>query len=126
MTRFPALLDTNDLYGSYLNDVFLTLAERGLFRPLWSETILEELERNLILNGQDADLVERRITTMRTHFPDAIVVGYESLYPGPTVGALTELVADYRRPELSIDDLLVVLARAGVPDFAQAVRPYLD
>ena len=43
MATFPALFDTNVLFGFHLNDVILGMAERGLFRPLWSERILENL-----------------------------------------------------------------------------------
>lgn len=183
MATFPAFLDTNVLYGAYLNDVFLSLAERGLFRPLWSEEILEELSRNLAANGEHALLVDKRVNTMREHFPDAMVTGYDSLvegltcdpkdrhvlaaairanaevlvtfnlkdfpptsvepfdievvhpdlflldqldlYPGPTVSVLRQLLEDYRQPELSIDDLVIVLAGAGVPDFATRVRAHL-
>lgn len=48
MAAFPALFDTNVLFGFHLNDVILGMAERGLFRPLWSEQILAELSANLI------------------------------------------------------------------------------
>jgi len=76
---FPALLDTNVLYGALFNDYLLWLADRGLFRPLRSDEILEELERNLLKNGEDLALVEKRLRTMTTYFPDARVTGYESL-----------------------------------------------
>lgn len=81
---FPALLDTNVLYGALLNDFFLELADRGLYRPLWSADILEELRRNLIRGGEGDRLVEKRIATMATYFPDAMVDGYESLIPSMT------------------------------------------
>lgn len=183
MTTFPALFDTNVLYGAYLNDLILWLAERGLYRPLWSEEILEELEANLVANGEEPALVAKRLGAMRAHFPDAVVSGHTllvdamtchpkdrhvlaaavrgdaevlvtfnlkdfppecvatfdveivhpdtflldqlDLYPGPTVAVLQQLVRDYSRPEMSIDDLLVALAGAGVPEFARSVRAYL-
>lgn len=37
MATFPTLFDTNVLFGFHLNDVVLGMAERGLFRPLWSD-----------------------------------------------------------------------------------------
>ncbi len=171
------------MYGAYLNDLILWLAERGLFRPLWSEEILEELEVNLMANGEEPAFVKKRLGAMRTHFPDAVVTGYASLveamschpkdrhvlaaavradaevlvtfnlkdfpsecvatfdveivhpdaflldqldlYPGPTVDVLHQLIRGYSRPELSIDDLLVALAGAGVPEFARSVRAHL-
>lgn len=79
---FPALFDTNVLYGAVLNDYILWLADRGLFRPLWSAEILSELKRNLVKNGEDPERVAKRIDAMIHHFPDAVVSGYESLQEG--------------------------------------------
>ena len=36
MAMFPAFLDTCTLYGAYLCDSLLRLAEAGTYRPLWS------------------------------------------------------------------------------------------
>jgi PIN domain len=47
MAMFPAFLDTCTLYGAYLCDSLLRLAEAGTYRPLWSADILDELERVL-------------------------------------------------------------------------------
>ena len=47
------------------------------------------------------------------------------LYPGPTVGVLRQLIIDYSSPKVEMEDLLVRLADAGVPEFASAVRRYL-
>ena len=183
MATFPALFDTNVLLGFHLNDVILGMAERGLFRPLWSERILEELSDNLTEHGLPAADADRRISAMRRAFPDATVSGFEDLietmtndpkdrhvlaagirancevlvtfnlkdfpdesvapydieivhpdkflldqldlYPGPTVGVLRQLITDYSSPTLEMEDLLVRLADAGVPEFASAVRRYL-
>ncbi|PZU45228.1 MAG: PIN domain-containing protein [Microbacterium sp.] len=76
---FPALFDTNVLYGALLNDLILELADRGLYRPLWSADIIEELRRNLVTAGEDERLVGKRISTMTTFFPDAMVDGHVSL-----------------------------------------------
>ncbi len=76
---FPAFLDTNVLYGALLNDVVLELADRGMFKPLWSAGVLSELRKNLILNGEDPILVAKRVDTMERYFRDALVSGYEDL-----------------------------------------------
>ena len=76
---FPALFDTNVLYGALLNDLILELADRGLYRPLWSADIIEELRRNLLTAGEGERLVGKRIYTMTTYFPDAMVDGHASL-----------------------------------------------
>lgn len=76
---FPAFFDTNVLYGALLNDFILELADRGLFRPLWSKDVLFELAKNLVKNGEDPTLVEKRVGTMERYFADALVTGYDDL-----------------------------------------------
>lgn len=81
---FPAFFDTSAIFGGLLNDVFLTLAEQGLFRPLWSADVLEELRRSLIARGIGSAAVDYRITAMRSAFPDAEISGYADLIPAMT------------------------------------------
>lgn len=81
---FPAFLDTSTIFGAALNDLLLSLAERGLFRPLWSSGVFKELERNLVARGIDSDKVRYRIDAMRRTFPDAEVVGYDHLVEAMT------------------------------------------
>ena len=84
---FAALLDTNVLWPGLRRDFLLSLAIEGLYRPLWSEVILEELEyeeaEKLRKRGEDGP--ERRAAhltrQLRTHFEDAIVRGWEQLSP---------------------------------------------
>jgi predicted nucleic acid-binding protein len=79
MAMFPAFLDTCTLYGAYLCDTMLRLAESGTYRPLWSAGVLDELERALLTRGLQKEAVTYRIGEMRRAFPDAEVHGYENL-----------------------------------------------
>jgi len=80
MAAFPAFLDTCSLYGGYLCDTLLRLAEVGAYRPLWSAGVLDELRGNLTEKGRVADeAAVYRISEMQQSFPDAEVRGYESL-----------------------------------------------
>jgi predicted nucleic acid-binding protein len=79
---FAVVLDTCVLYPAHLRDTLLRQAERGLYRALWSEDILEELQRNLVEDGINAVSVERLIDEMQQAFPDAEVSGYRSLIAG--------------------------------------------
>jgi hypothetical protein len=63
------LLDTCVLLKSYLHDTLLSIAEEGMFRPLWSDHILAEMRRNLFKMGAKPDAAERRIEMMAVYFP---------------------------------------------------------
>ncbi|MFN8053694.1 MAG: hypothetical protein U0Q22_19835 [Acidimicrobiales bacterium] len=62
MTVRVAVIDANVLYSLELNDLFLTLATHRLVRVDWSDTILDEVRRNL---ARRPDLNEER-TRVRT------------------------------------------------------------
>ena len=79
---FAIVLDTCVLYPAHLRDTLLRLAERGLYRALWSADIVEELHRNLVEDGINAASVDRLVAEMAAAFPDAEVAGYRSLIDG--------------------------------------------
>lgn len=81
---FSVVLDTCVLYPAHLRDTLLRLAERGLYRALWSADIVEELQRNLIEAGFNPASIDRLIGEMGAAFPDAEVIGYRSLIDGLT------------------------------------------
>lgn len=85
---FAAIFDTCVLWPSLKRDFLLSMAVEGLYRPLWSEAILEELRRNEALKlyrrgGLDeaaaAARAESLVYKMRTSFDDALVTGWEGL-----------------------------------------------
>lgn len=84
MTRFSALLDACVLVPIALADTFLRLAEAGLYRPLWSSTILDEMVA--AVEEIHPDLADgrarRRAEVMRKAFEDACVTGWEPLLAG--------------------------------------------
>ncbi|MGC4805089.1 PIN domain-containing protein [Micromonospora sp. DT233] len=73
-----AVLDACVLVPSVLADTLLRCAEQDLYRPVWSETILDEVRRNLPPSVRGAK-AERRIDVMRENFPEALASGYERL-----------------------------------------------
>ncbi len=79
---FAVVLDTCVFYPAHLRDTLLRLAERGLYRALWSAGIVDELHRNLVEDGRNAVSVDRLIAEMAAAFPDAEVAGYRSLIDG--------------------------------------------
>lgn len=84
---FAAILDTCVLWPSLQRDFLMSMAVEGLYRPLWSEAILEELYRHeqikLINRGaHPAEALARAdklLNNMRVHFDDALIIGWEPL-----------------------------------------------
>src|SRR5262245_50007200 len=82
-----ALLDANVLFSITLTDVLLSLAEARIFEPYWTDRILDEARRNLLLahatagRPVDTDAVGRRFDAMRDFFYGAMIdpVDYEHL-----------------------------------------------
>jgi hypothetical protein len=84
---FAALLDTCVLWPSLQRDFLLSLAAEGMYRPIWSAAILEELEfheaAKLVRQGEHADEAAARarclVDQMRSAFDDAETPGWEGL-----------------------------------------------
>lgn len=80
-----ALLDACTLIPIRLTTVLLWLAEAGLFEVLWSDQILEEVERNLPKVGVGSEKAARRIAMMRHAFGAAALVDdFDDLVPQMT------------------------------------------
>ena len=78
MTRlgnFNVVLDTCVLFDSHIRDILLGLAEQELYQPIWSETICEELKRNLIIKANVIDdKAVRLVKLMNDAFPEAMTL----------------------------------------------------
>ena len=81
MPRYAVVLDACVLVPIVLADTMLRIAEKGLYRPLWSDRILGEAQAAIeeIHPGID---VQKRFTDMRETFDDALVTGWEELEAG--------------------------------------------
>jgi predicted nucleic acid-binding protein len=81
MPRYGAVLDACVLVPVTLADTLLRVAEKGLYRPLWSDRILAEAQQAIeeIHPGID---VHKRFTDMREAFDDALVIGWEEFETG--------------------------------------------
>ena len=84
---FAAVLDTCVLWPNLRRDFFLSLTAEGVYRPLWSDRILEELEYEEALletSGAGADEARTRaaalIGRMNSAFDDSCVTGWERLH----------------------------------------------
>ena len=75
-----AVLDANVLFPFRKRDILLRFCHAGLFQARWSEQILDEWTRNLLdQKPQLEDSIRSQLRAMKTHFPEALVTGYEPL-----------------------------------------------
>jgi predicted nucleic acid-binding protein len=113
---FPALLDACVLLPYQLCDLLLRLAETDMYRPLWSQEILDEVERNLVTRfGKTPPQARRRVDQMRTAFPLANVDSYEDLTP-----AMTNHPKDRHVLAAAIRGGAAVVVTANLKDFPPA------
>lgn len=84
MSLSAVVLDACVLVPISLADTLLRIAEKGLYRPLWSERILDEAQTAIGRIRPETDTV-KRFAAMRTAFEDAMVTGWEDLARGITL-----------------------------------------
>lgn len=74
------LLDACVLYPTVMREILLGAAAEGLFRPLWSERLLEEWARAAARLGPEGEAVARaEVAAVQAAFPQAMVRGFEGL-----------------------------------------------
>ncbi len=77
-----AVLDANALFPMALCDLLMRAALKGIYRVYWNQLILDEIERNLVIQGRATpEGARRRCLSMRGALPDALVLGYEAHIP---------------------------------------------
>ncbi len=83
-----ALLDTCVLWPSTQRNFLLSLAAEALYRPVWSNVVLDELEygevkklthRQGVAPHEAVCRARRLVDNMRIHFADAEITGWEPL-----------------------------------------------
>jgi predicted nucleic acid-binding protein len=80
--EYVVLLDACVLAPMPVCDTLLRLAnDPALYQVRWSEEILSEVTRFLQRRGYSDDQVRKRLDTMRLHFPEAIVHGFQHIAP---------------------------------------------
>jgi hypothetical protein len=81
MPRDAAVIDACVLVPIALADTLLRIAEKGLYRPLWSDRILVETQ-DAIEEIHPGIGVHKRFADIRGAFSDALVTGWEGLEAG--------------------------------------------
>lgn len=112
---YPVMLDACVLLPMPLADTLLRMAETPrLYVPKWSDEILREVTRNLVGKWKRTEeQARKREDALRTHFPEALVSGYERLVPTMTndekdrhilaaaVASGTKLIVTYNSKDFS-------------------------
>jgi hypothetical protein len=82
-----AVYDANILYRAPLRDLFIRLAQAGLVRAKWTETIHDEWLRNVLKNNPQLspDRLARTRNLMNEAVRDCLVTGYEDLIDSLTL-----------------------------------------
>ncbi len=86
-SRYGVVLDACTLIPMPLADTLLRLSHAQFFRPYWSESILDEVQRGLHGGlGISKRVARRRVESMRGAFPEAMVdglIGHKYGLPDP-------------------------------------------
>lgn len=87
MAAYSVLYDACVLYPAPLRDLLLRLAMVDLFRARWTELILNECFRNILLNRPDLkpNQLTRTRELMNAHVLDALITGHETLIQSLTL-----------------------------------------
>ena len=74
MSAFGVVLDANVLISAAIRDTLLRAADEGLYRLIWSDQILNEVQRNLVATlALPEEKAQKLIDTMTEYFPEALV-----------------------------------------------------
>lgn len=81
---FVVIYDACVLYPAPLRDLLVRLANTGVVRARWSETILDECFRNILEQRPELkpEALARTRELMKRAVPDCIVTGFEGLVAG--------------------------------------------
>ena len=114
MARIRVLLDACVLLPYQLADLLLWLADAEMYEPLWSEEILDEVERNLVDKfNLSPEKASRRLNHMRSAFPNATVEDYEDL-----ISAMTNDQKDRHVAAAAVRGGAALIVTANIRDFA--------
>lgn len=123
MARYNALLDACVLVPISLADTLLRIAEAGLYRPLWSERILDEVVAAIVAvhPALPSGAARRRASVMQSSSPDATVADWQDIEAGHTPRPGRQA-----RRRGGLQGRADMIVTANLRDFPEHVIPGLD
>jgi predicted nucleic acid-binding protein len=119
---FGAVLDACILFSAPIRDTLLRATAEGIYRAYWTEDILEEVERNLVLSGRISEPQARHlVATLKTIFPDAMVSNHLDL-----IGAMTNDPKDRHVLAAAIASGSQVIVTDNLRDFPEEALGQYD
>lgn len=118
MNRYSALIDACVLGGALKRNIILSLAEAGLFRPRWSERILDETEKAIAQISKGTSNTKRQRAAIEKAFPEALVLPTD---PSVNVSGLLPDVGDEHVLQSAISARCETLVTDNIDDFPQDV-----
>jgi hypothetical protein len=88
MNCYSALIDACVLGGALKRNIILSLAEAGLFRPRWSDRILDETEKAIAQISKGTSNTTRQRAAIEHAFPEALVLPAD---PSVNVSGITHV-----------------------------------
>ena len=123
-----AIYDANILYPAPLRDLFIRLAQAGVVRAKWTETIHDEWIRNVLKNNVElsSEKLARTRNLMNEAVRDCLVTGHEELIdslalPDPddrhvlaaAIRSGAEVIVTYNLKDFPVE----ILAQFGIEAF---------
>jgi predicted nucleic acid-binding protein len=120
-SSFGVVLDACVLIPAALRDTLLRAAQDELYRPQWSEDILQEVQRNLVAHNLTDEVGARTlVAAIRDAFPEASVKGYR-----PLVRAMSNQPKDRHVLAAAVVSYAQVIVTINLRDFpSKALDPF--
>jgi hypothetical protein len=119
-------VDTNVLFPFSVMDLLLALTEDSVHEIVWSRALLREWER-VIVTWNRSDFPDEPLSAhgVRVCGPDEYLCDLFDAWPDEVLATVVRLAGEKRSPPITPADLAGVLAKAGVPVFAERLRDRL-
>ena len=121
MSTFLVVVDANVLVPAVLCDFILRAAGADMYRLVWTEDILDEVRRTLIIDlGKSVAQADRRIAAMKSTFPEALITQHTQLIP-----AMTNDPQDRHVQAAAVASGSQVIVTSNISDFpAESLAPF--